>query len=87
MERFLGPLNAVDVVVYFDNVLMFALDAGVLIDTIPEVLQLQTVIAGRKCKFFIFEIFIERVHYLWHFTAHGIKEDHIKINRIQQWPC
>lgn len=64
MERFLGPLNAVDVVVYFDNVLMFALDAGVLIDTIPEVLQLQTVIAGRKCKFFIFEIFIERVHYL-----------------------
>lgn len=84
MERILGPQNAVDVVVYFDDVLMFALDAAVLIDTIPEVLQLQTVIAGRKCKFFIFELFIERVYYLWHVMAHGIKKDHIKINRIQQ---
>lgn len=40
MERVLRPRISVEVLVYLDDVLLFASDAAAMIDTIHEVLQL-----------------------------------------------
>lgn len=76
----------VDVLVYLDDVLMFASDAAALVDAIREVLQL-LMSAGLKCKPFKCALFSERVHYFGHIvTTNEIESDSIKIDEILQWP-
>jgi hypothetical protein len=86
MERILGDRIGVDVLVYLDDVLLFASEATALVKSIREVLQL-LIRAGLKCKATKCALFTERVHYLGHIvTADGIEPDPIKIDKIQQWP-
>lgn len=70
--------------VYLDDVLMFAADATALVNTIRKVLQL-LFRAGLKCKAAECSMFTQRVYYLGQIvTANGIEPDPIKIDKIQQ---
>lgn len=85
-KRILSDKIGIDVLVYFDDVLMFGSDATALVNTKREVLQL-LIQKGLKCKVSKCSLFTKRVYYVGHIlTANGIEPDLIKIDKIQQWP-
>ena len=86
MERVLGPLIGVGVLVYLDDVLINADTPKQLINTIAAVLKLLAK-AGLKCKATKCSLFTERVHYIGRMVSkNGINPDPAKLEIIRQWP-
>lgn len=85
MEQVLGIRIGVDVLVYLNDVLLFASEAAALGKTIREVLQL-LIQAKLKCTATKCLLFTEPVNYLGNIdTVVGIELDLIKIDKIKQW--
>jgi len=73
MEKIFGDRIGVDVLVYLDDLLLFARDLPTLLKTLREVLQ-RLAKAGLKCKTSKCDLLAESIHYLGHMvSAHGIK--------------
>ena len=86
IERVLGTLIGRGVLVYIDDVLIYAETAEQLIKVLSTVLQL-LIHPGLKCKAFKCFLFTESVSYLGHIVSrYGIKSDPNKLEKIKQWP-
>ena len=84
MECVLGPLIGVGVLVYLDDVLIYADSPELLIDTLATVLKLLAKV-GLKCKATKCSLFTERVHYLGRVVSKdGIYPDPAKLEKIRQ---
>ena len=84
MERVLGSLIDVNVLVYLDNVLIYANTPEQLMNYHDTVLTLLAK-AGLKCNATNCSLFTERVHYLGRVVSkHNI--DQAKFEKIRQWP-
>ena len=85
MERVMGTLIGVGVLVYLDDVLIYADTPKQLIFAITAVLKLLA-IAGLNCKNIQFLLFTKRVHLGRVVSKHGIFPDPAKHEKIRQWP-
>ena len=86
MEKVLGPLINHGVLVYLDDVLLYAEDANELIDLLRKVLKLLNA-AGLKCKASKCSLFAETIQYLGHVvSSQGIRPETVKLDKILQWP-
>ena len=86
MERVLGTLIGRGVLLYIDDVFIYADTAEQLIEIFSTVLQL-VIQAGLKCKAPNCSLFTESVSYLGHIVSRdGIKSDLNKLEKIKQWP-
>ena len=86
MERVLGPLICVGVLVYLEDVLIYAETPDQLIDTLAAVLK-RLAKAGLKCKATQCSLFTERMHYLGRVVSKkGIFPDSAKLEKIRHWP-
>ena len=86
MEKVLGHHIGVGVLVYLDDVLIYAETPEQLIEKLAEVLQLLAR-AGLKCKAKKCSLFTEQVHYLGHYISReGILPEPGKLEKIKQWP-
>ena len=65
MEKILGTLINCGVLVYLDDVLIYAETPEELIEKLSQVLKLLAK-AGLKCKAFKWSLFTQKVHYLGH---------------------
>ena len=86
MERVLGQLIGKGVLVYFDDVLIYAKTPEQLIEILEQVLKLFSK-AGLKCKATKCSLFTQCVHYLGRLVSkNGIYPDPSKFEKIKQWP-
>ena len=86
MERVLGTLIRRGVLVYIDDVLIYAETPEQLIEILSTVLQL-LIQAGLKCKASKCSLFTESLSYLGHVVSRdGIKYDPNKLEKIKLWP-
>ena len=86
MEKVLGHHIGVGVLVYLDDVLIYAETPEQLIEKLDEVLRLLAR-AGLKCKAKKCSLFTENVHYLGHYISRdGILPEPGKLEKIKQWP-
>ena len=87
MEKILGKLVGHGVLVYLDDVLIYAETPTQLLDMLSQVLRLLAD-AGLKCKGSKCFLFTEQVHYLGHIVSNnGINPEPAKIEKIRNWPA
>ena len=86
MEKVLGQLVGFGVLIYLNDVLLYAEDPAELVELLRKVLKL--VIAARlKCKAKKCYLFAEEIHYLGYVVSRGgLKAESVKIDKIRQWP-
>ena len=86
MERVLGSLIGLGVLVYIDDVLIYAETPKQLIEIHFTVLKLLTN-AGLKCKASKCSLFSQTISYLGRVVSKdGINPDPAKLDKINQWP-
>ena len=86
MERVLGPLIGKGVLVYLDDVIIYAETPEQLIEILEQVLKLLRK-AGLKCKATKCSHFTQCVHYLGRVVSmDGIYPDPSKLEKIKEWP-
>ena len=86
MEKILGPLVGNGVLVYLDDVLLYAEDATRLLELLRKVLKLFSA-AGLKCKPSKCSLFSESIQYLGHVVSReGIRPIPVKLDQILRWP-
>ena len=86
MEKVLGPLIGLGVLVYIDDVLIYAETPEQLIDILSAVLKL-LVRAGLRCKASKCSLFTQAINYLGRVVSRdGINFDPAKLDKIRQWP-
>ena len=86
MEKILGSLVGHGVLVYLDDVLLYAEDAKQLLALLRKVLKLLSA-AGLKCKPSKCSLFSETIQYLGHVVSRdGIRPIPVKLDQISQWP-
>ena len=86
MEKVLGQLVGSGVLIYLDDVLLYADDPENLIELLRRVLK-RLIDAGLKCKPKKCHLFAEEIHYLGHVVWRGsLLPESAKIDKIQQWP-
>ena len=86
MEKILGPLVGNGVLVYLDDVLLYAEDAKHLLELLRKVLKLLSA-AGLKCKPSKCSLFSESIQYLGHVVSReGIRPIPVKLDQILRWP-
>ena len=86
MERVVGLLIGVGVLLYLNDVLIYPDTPEQLIETLGTVLKLLAK-AGLNCKATKCLLFTERVHYLGRVVSKdGIYPDLAKLEKIWQWP-
>ena len=86
MERVLGSLIGLGVLVYIDDVLIYAETPEQLIEILSTVLKLLTN-AGLKCKAAKCSHFTQTISYLGRIVSKdGINPDPAKLDKIKQWP-
>ena len=72
--------------VYLDDVLIYAETSDKIIEVLDKVLGLLAK-AQLKCKPSKCSLFAETVHYLGHFVSKdGITAESVKPDKIKQWP-
>ena len=82
MEKILGPLVGNGVLVYLDDVLLYAEDATRLLELLRKVLKLFSA-AGLKCKPSKCSLFSESIQYLGHVVSReGIRPIPVKLDQI-----
>ena len=86
MEKTLGTLIKCGVLVYLDDVLIYAETSEELLDKLSQVLKLLAK-AGLKCKASKCSVFTQKVHYLGHIISKdGINPEPAKLEKISKWP-
>jgi transposase InsO family protein len=86
MERIFGTLIGRGILVYLDDVLIYAETPEQLLEILDKVLKLLAR-AGLKCKGSKCSLFTEKVHYLGHVVSkNGIKPEPTKLDKIRLWP-
>ena len=86
MEQVLGSLNGLGVLVYIDDVLIYAETLEQRIEILSTVLKLLTN-AGLKCKASKCSHFTQTISYLGRVVSKdGINPDPAKLDKIKQWP-
>ena len=86
MECILGPLIGNGVLVYLDDVLIYAETKDKLIEVLDKVLGLFARIQ-LKCKPSKCSLFAETVHYLGHVVSIDvITAESVKLDKMRQWP-
>ena len=86
MERLLGSLIGLGVLVYIDDVLIYAVTPEQLIEILSTVLKLLTN-AGLKCKASKCSRFTQTISYLGRVVSNdGINPEPAKLDKIKQWP-
>ncbi len=86
MEKILGTLIGCGVLVYLDDVLIYAETSEELLDKLSQVLKLLAK-AGLKCKASKCSVFTQKVHYLGHIISkEGINPEPAKLEKISKWP-
>ena len=86
MEKVLGPLVGHGVLVYLDDVLLYAEEPNELVELLRKVLKLLEA-AGLKCKASKCFLFAEQIQYLGHVVSReGIRPEPVKLDKILQWP-
>ena len=86
MERVLGSLIGLGVLVYIDDVLIYAETLEQLIEILSTVLKLLTN-AGLICKASKCSLFTQTISYLGRVVSiDGINPDPAKLDKIRQWP-
>ena len=86
MERVLGTLIGLGVLVYIDDVLIYAETPEQLNEIFSIVLKLLAK-AGLKCKAYICSLFTQWINYLGCVVSRdGINLDPAKLDKINQWP-
>ena len=86
MEKVLGPLIGLGVLVYIDDVLIYAETPKQLIEILSAVLKL-LVKAGLKCKASKCSLFTQTINYLGRVVSkNDINPDPAKLDKIRQWP-
>ena len=86
MEKILGTLIGCGVLVYLDDVLIYAETSEELLDKLSQVLKLLAK-AGLKCKAFKCLVFTQKVHYLGHIISKEcINPEPAKLEQISKWP-
>ena len=83
MEKVLGPLIGIGVLVYIDDVLIYAETPEQLIEILSAVLKL-LVIAGLKCKASKCSLFTQKISYFGRVVSKdGINPDPAKLDKIR----
>ena len=86
MEKIFGTLIGRGILVYLDDVLIYAETPEQLLEILDKVLKLLAR-AGLKCKGSKCSLFTEKVHYLGHVVSkNGIKPEPTKLDKIRLWP-
>ena len=86
LERVLGSLIGLGVLVYIDDVLIYAETPEQLIEILSTVLK-RFANAGRKCKSSKCSLFTQTINYLGRVVSRdGIKPDPAKLDKIKHWP-
>ena len=86
MEKILGSLIGNGVLVYLDDILIYAETPEQLLDILSEVLK-RLAAAGLKCKPSKCSLFTKQVNYLGHIVSkEGINPEPAKLEKIKQWP-
>ena len=86
MEKILGSLVGSGVLVYLDDILIYAETPERLLDTLVEVLK-RLASAGLKCKPSKCSLFTDKVSYLGHIVSqNGLNADPSKLETIRLWP-
>ena len=86
MEKVLGPLIGLGLLVYIDDDLIYAETPEQLIEILSAVLKL-LVKAGLKCKASKCSLFTQTINYLGRVVyKDGINPDLAKLDKIRQWP-
>ena len=85
LEKVLGQLVGSGVLIYLEDVLLYADDPVKLIELLRKVLK-RLIDAGLKCKAKKCHLFAKEIHYLGHVvTRGGLLPESAKIKKIQQW--
>ena len=86
MEKILGTLINCDVLVYLDDVLIYAETSEELIEKLSQLLKLLAN-AGLKCTVSKCSLFTQKVHYLEHIVSKdGIHHEPTKLEKFRDWP-
>ena len=86
MDNILKQLVGFGVLIYLDDVLLYAEDPEGLIKLLHKVLKL-LIAAGLKCKAEKCYLFTDEIHYLGYVVSReGLKAESVKIDKIRQWP-
>ena len=86
IEKILGTLIGGGVLVYLDDVLIYAETSEELLDKLSQVLKFFAK-AGLKCKASKCSVFTQKVHYLGHIISkEGINPEPTKLEKISKWP-
>ena len=86
MEKILGTLVSNGVLVYLDDILIYAETPEQLLDILNEVLK-RLAAAGLKCKPSKCSLFSKQVNYLGHIVSkEGINPEPSKLEKIKLWP-
>ena len=86
MERVPGPLIGTGVLVFLDDVVIYAETTEQLVEILDKVLKLLAN-AGLKCKPSKCSLFTQCVHFLGRVVSkEGIYPDPAKLEKIKQWP-
>ena len=84
IKKVLGKLVGSGVLIYLDDVLLYADDPEDLIELLRRVLK-RLIDAGLKCKAQKCHLFAEKIHYLGHVVRRGsLLPESAKIDKIQQ---
>ncbi len=86
MEKVLGVHIGHGVLVYLDDVLIYAETPEQLLEKLLQVLRLMEQ-AGLKCKASKCSLFTQKVNFLGHVVSRdGINPEPMKLEKIKQWP-
>ena len=86
IQKVLGPLIGLGILVYIDDVLIYAETPEQLIEILCAVLKL-LLKAGLKCKASKRSLFTQTINYLSRVVSkEGINPDPAKLDKICQWP-
>ena len=86
MEKILGTLIGCRVLLYFDDVLIYAETSEEVLDKLNQVQKLLAK-AGLKCETSKCSVFTQKVHYLEHIISkEGINSEPTKLKKISKWP-
>ena len=86
MKKIIGTLIGCGVLVYLDDVLIYAKTSEELLDNLSKVLKYLAK-AGLKCKASKCSVFTQKVHNLGHIISmEGINPEPTKLEKISKWP-
>lgn len=86
MQRVLGPLIKNEVLVYLDDIFIYAREPERLLEVLANVLRLLKCV-NLKCRPKKCELFRTTISFLGHVVSpDGIAPDPHKLDKIRQWP-